>query len=133
MSAACRRSIRRGALLALRYLVAWVAGAALGTTPGSHRAEARAAVFTVGVAHPHEATNLPGLTGSKPFFILSLGSDARPGEPITGERSDSIHIIGINPAKHRASILGFPRDSWVSIPGHGTNKINSALSYGGIS
>jgi polyisoprenyl-teichoic acid--peptidoglycan teichoic acid transferase len=131
ITAARHRSIRRTALLSLAGLVAWVAGAALGTTPSSHRSEARAAVFTVGVAHPDQARNLPGLTGSKPFFILSLGSDARPGEAVTGERSDSIHIIGINPAKHRASILGFPRDSWVSIPGHGTNKINAAMTYGG--
>jgi polyisoprenyl-teichoic acid--peptidoglycan teichoic acid transferase len=85
----------------------------------------------VGLAHPNQAQNLPGLTGSKPFFILSLGSDARPGQTIAGERTDSVHIIGINPAKHRASILGFPRDSWVPIPGHGRNKINSAMTLGG--
>jgi polyisoprenyl-teichoic acid--peptidoglycan teichoic acid transferase len=131
MTAARRRSVRRSALLALAGLVAWVAGAALGTSPGSHRSEARAAVISVGLAHPEQAQNLPGLTGTKPFFILSLGSDARPGQAISGERSDSIHIIGINPARRRASILGFPRDSWVPIPGHGTNKINSALTFGG--
>jgi LCP family protein required for cell wall assembly len=37
----------------------------------------------------------------------------------------------VNPAKHAASILGFPRDSFVPIPGHGTQKINSALTFGG--
>jgi LCP family protein required for cell wall assembly len=62
---------------------------------------------------------------------LFLGSDARPGEPVAHERTDSIHIIAINPAKHRATIVGFPRDSWVPIPGHGSNKINSAMYYGG--
>jgi len=85
----------------------------------------------LGLAHPHQVANLPSLTGHKPIFILSLGSDARPGQSVIGERSDSIHIIGINPAEHRASILGFPRDSWVDIPGHGTNKINAAMVYGG--
>src|SRR5207249_5181013 len=88
-------------------------------------------LVAIGAAHPNDARNLPTLTGTKPMFILSLGSDARPGQPPEAERSDSIHIIGINPAKHRASILGFPRDSWVSIPGHGTNKINAALVEGG--
>jgi len=27
--------------------------------------------------------------------------------------------------------VGFPRDSWVAIPGHGTGKINSSLAMGG--
>jgi len=123
--------VRRGALLALAGLVAWVAGAALAAGPAAHRARAREFTFALAAAHPNEARNLPGLTGTKPFFILSLGSDARPGQTIAGQRSDSIHIIGINPVRHRVSILGFPRDSWVSIPGHGQNKINSAMSSGG--
>jgi LCP family protein required for cell wall assembly len=28
-------------------------------------------------------------------------------------------------------MIGFPRDSWVEVPGHGTRKINSALALGG--
>jgi LCP family protein required for cell wall assembly len=118
--------------VSLAGLVAWVAGAALGTSPSRHGGEARAAALvTIGLAHPSEARNLPPITGRKPIFILALGSDARPGQSVPGGRSDSIHIIGINPSKHRASILGFPRDSWVSIPGHGTDKINAAMSDGG--
>jgi LCP family protein required for cell wall assembly len=78
-----------------------------------------------------EASLIPALEGKRPLFILSLGSDARPGQDITRQRSDSIHIIGIDLATNRATILGFPRDSWVNIPGHGTNKINSAMSAGG--
>ena len=126
--------MRRAATLALLGLAAWVAGAALATAPPAHRARARAdtaPAVVLGLAHPHQVANLPPLTGRKPIFILSLGSDARPGEPVAGERSDSIHIIGINPAAHRASILGFPRDSWVSIPGVGTDKINAAMVFGG--
>jgi LCP family protein required for cell wall assembly len=46
-------------------------------------------------------------------------------------RSDSIHLIGVNVKAHRASILGFPRDSWVNIPGHGTDKITTAMYFGG--
>src|SRR5207248_6319162 len=112
----------------------WIAGSVIATSPHAHRSAARAdtaPTVVLGLAHPHQVANLPSLTGHKPIFILSLGSDARPGQSITGERSDSIHIIGINPAEHRASILGFPRDSWVDIPGHGTNKINAAMVYGG--
>jgi LCP family protein required for cell wall assembly len=108
-------------------LAVWVTGSALGTasTPAA-QAEPR---FAVGLAHPAQA--FPTLTGNKPIFVLALGSDARPGEPIDKERSDSIHIVGLNPAKHQASILGFPRDSYVDIPGHGKDKITAAMSFGG--
>ena len=46
-------------------------------------------------------------------------------------RSDSIHILGINPAQHRATIYGIPRDSWVTVSTGGTNKINAAMPVGG--
>src|SRR5207249_6307314 len=60
-----------------------------------------------------------------------LGSDARPGEDIFHERSDSIHLIGVNPATGAGVVLGFPRDSYVDIPGVGFDKINAALTRGG--
>ena len=28
-------------------------------------------------------------------------------------------------------MIGIPRDSWVSIPGYGSDRINAALYYGG--
>lgn len=117
---------RRAALIAI-LMVAWVAGTALGTAPGTPTATA-APLFQLQQAH---AGYVPPLDGSEPIFILLLGSDARPGEEITGQRADSIHLVGINPEKHQASILGFPRDAWVSIPGYGMNKINAAMTAGG--
>jgi polyisoprenyl-teichoic acid--peptidoglycan teichoic acid transferase len=110
-------------------LVAWNAGMAFGTLGAVSTRVARAEpLFTLGKVN---AAFVPSLEGDKPVFILFLGSDARPGEPVDGTRSDSIHLVAINPAKHRATVLGFPRDSWVDIPGHGTDKINSAMVYGG--
>jgi LCP family protein required for cell wall assembly len=79
----------------------------------------------------HGTSFVPALQGKRPLFILTLGSDARPGQQALRERSDSIHIIGVNLATHRATILGFPRDSWVQIPGCGTAKITTAMSCGG--
>jgi LCP family protein required for cell wall assembly len=64
------------------------------------------------------------------IFILVIGSDARVGNP-TGARADAIHVVGVNTRTLRAGILNFPRDSWVSIPGHGSGKINEALVDGG--
>jgi LCP family protein required for cell wall assembly len=69
--------------------------------------------------------------GRDVIWVLAVGSDARPGEDMTRSRGDAIQMVGINTKTGAASILGVPRDSWVSIPGHGTNKINSALYFGG--
>lgn len=77
----------------------------------------------------HSASFVPALEGGRPMFILALGSDARPG--LRGARADSIHLIGLDLERERATILGFPRDSWVPIPGFGTDRINTALSLGG--
>ena len=110
-------------------LIAWVTGSVLGAgSPiGVDRASA-APLFQIGKAH---AGYTPVLDGSEPIFILIIGSDARPGQAVSEQRADSLHVLAINPAKGKASILGIPRDSYVPIPGHGTNKINTGLFYGG--
>lgn len=64
-------------------------------------------------------------------WVLALGSDARPGEPVLRMRADAIQLIGINLRTGRGSIIGIPRDSWVRIPGHGMDKINAAMQLGG--
>ncbi|MDT0200978.1 LCP family protein [Nocardioides sp. AE5] len=64
-------------------------------------------------------------------WILVLGSDARPGQAITRQRADAIQLVGINSKTGAATVIGVPRDSWVSIPGRGNNKINAAMSLGG--
>jgi polyisoprenyl-teichoic acid--peptidoglycan teichoic acid transferase len=65
------------------------------------------------------------------LFILAIGSDARPGQSVARARADSLHIIGVNPPRGTASIVGIPRDSYVPIPGAGSEKINASLFFGG--
>lgn len=65
----------------------------------------------------------------EPVFILVLGIDGRPG--IDSDRSDAIHLIGVNPGAGSATILDIPRDTYVTIPGRGKNKINDAYTEGG--
>lgn len=65
------------------------------------------------------------------LFILVAGSDARPNEDVRRTRSDSIHLLAVNPKTLEGTVLGFPRDSWVDIPGQGAGKINTALQLGG--
>lgn len=62
--------------------------------------------------------------------ILVLGSDARPGG---GFRTDIIMLVSINPKHGSATVLSFPRDLWVDLPGWGANRINTAMVYGGFS
>jgi len=107
-------------------LVAWIAGSTLGTVTTEH-ASARP-LLTIGKAH---ASYTPSLTGNTPIFILVIGSGARPGDDVAHSLADSIHLVGINPALHEATILNFPRDSWVNIPGYGSSKINAAMVDGG--
>jgi LCP family protein required for cell wall assembly len=65
------------------------------------------------------------------LWMLTLGSDAREGQPVARSRADSIHLVGINARTGRGVVIGLPRDSYVSIPGHGSDKINASMVYGG--
>ncbi|MBS44645.1 MAG: transcriptional regulator [Nocardioides sp.] len=64
-------------------------------------------------------------------WILGVGSDARPGEDMTRVRGDALQLVGINTRTGAATSIGVPRDSYVSIPGVGNQRINAALYYGG--
>lgn len=64
-------------------------------------------------------------------WILAVGSDARPGENPLRVRGDALQMIGINTRTGAATSIGIPRDSWVRIPGAGSNRVNAALYYGG--
>ena len=64
-------------------------------------------------------------------WILALGSDARRGQSVLSSRADTIQLVGFNPHTGHATIIGIPRDSYVDIPGHGRDKINASMVYGG--
>jgi LCP family protein required for cell wall assembly len=72
---------------------------------------------------------LPG----EPLNILLIGSDKRPGKSSQGDagRSDSLILIRMDSRRGFISMLSFPRDLYVPIPGAGTEKINAAYSLGG--
>jgi polyisoprenyl-teichoic acid--peptidoglycan teichoic acid transferase len=64
-------------------------------------------------------------------WILAVGSDARPGEDMTRVRGDALQLVGMNTETGAATSIGIARDSYVSIPGYGSNRINAALYFGG--
>jgi LCP family protein required for cell wall assembly len=69
--------------------------------------------------------------------ILMLGSDSRvsAGDPSQwaagAQRTDAIMLLHLTADRKSAYVMSIPRDSWVNVPGHGTNKVNSAFSLGG--
>jgi polyisoprenyl-teichoic acid--peptidoglycan teichoic acid transferase len=71
-------------------------------------------------------TAVPGPGGA--MNILLVGTDARPGEDIS--RTDTIVLAHVDPYTNRVSMLSFPRDLLVNVPGYGKNKINAAYLIG---
>ena len=73
------------------------------------------------------AAGTPGTT------YLLAGSDARPvgqADGTTGGRSDTILLLHV-PVSGPTALISLPRDSYVKIRGHGSNKLNAAYSWGG--
>ncbi|MFC7374018.1 LCP family protein [Brachybacterium sp. GCM10030267] len=73
--------------------------------------------------------------GSGRNFLL-LGSDKRSeedaaSEGVSGQRSDVVMLVHVTDDNQQVYITSFPRDLYVDIPGHGKNRINAALAFGG--
>ncbi len=64
-----------------------------------------------------------------PADILVLGLDARPGESYA-TRTDSIILVGIQPRRMRVSLLSIPRDVFITVPGYGSQRINTVNVLG---
>ena len=75
-------------------------------------------------AHP---TKEEGAAADALNFVV-MGYDGRePSVDATG----SLMILHLNAKRDQAYLISFPRDMWVSIPGHGNNKLNAAYGFGG--
>jgi LCP family protein required for cell wall assembly len=61
--------------------------------------------------------------------LLILGSDFRPD---AGYRTDVIMLLSVNTLKNTASLISFPRDLYVEIPGWETQRLNTAQQHGGF-
>lgn len=63
--------------------------------------------------------------------ILLLGTDNRKDDNVTSARTDSMMIISLNKKTEQVTMTSILRDSYVTIPGHGSNRLNAAYSFGG--
>jgi polyisoprenyl-teichoic acid--peptidoglycan teichoic acid transferase len=76
---------------------------------------------------------LDNVDAGGPQTILILGSDRRFADikAKTPVRSDTIILVRLDPSRGATAVMSLPRDLKVSIPGHGTDKINAAYALGG--
>ena len=68
----------------------------------------------------------------QPYNVLFIGIDrgSIPGEE-GNTRSDVMIFLSLNVKEKKAVMVSIPRDTKVTIPGYGTEKINAAHSFGG--
>jgi LCP family protein required for cell wall assembly len=106
-------------------------------------------VWLVGVpayawSHVDRVDDNPG--GKRPAdqpgtTFLIVGSDSREGltkaqqkklgtGSVGGQRTDTMMLLYI-PRTGKPALISIPRDSYVAIPEHGKNKINTAYAFGG--
>ncbi len=76
-------------------------------------------------------TQEPKSLGDRPWNILVIGSDKRAGKGGGGGLGDTLILVRLDTKRNFVSMLSFPRDLYVSIPGYGQNKINAAYAFGG--
>src|SRR3954467_4449059 len=82
---------------------------------------------------PHIKGVLDDVPAGKPQTIMLLGSDRRyiAIKQKNPTRSDTIMLLRLDPSKGATAVMSIPRDLKVTIPGHGTSKINDSYSIGG--
>ena len=125
----------------------------LGATQQGHRSDgtgqvdATVAGGPTAESDPVDSTAAPGTVPAETFpaadhraiNFLIIGADSNvcvdPGSPFAksfandasnGERSDTIMVLRLDTSSRRVSVLSFPRDLWVKIPGNGSGRINAA-------
>ena len=69
------------------------------------------------------------LSLQSPTNILILGIDRRPGEG-NAVRTDTMLLVHTDLSSRRLVLLSIPRDLWVTIPGKGEERINTAHLFG---
>ena len=119
-------------IAALGLVAALAAGLVVATSPRQPATAQDAAAVTVQRAHAGSATP----TLKRRVVLLTIGSDSGApkfgrGGAVESGRADALQLVIIDRARRRGAVVSFPRDSYVPIPGHGTNKINAAMAFGG--
>ncbi|MCU1404735.1 MAG: LytR family transcriptional regulator [Glaciihabitans sp.] len=135
-----RRKVRRRRRVALRWLAILVVGAILATAGYAFYNYQH---FVGGVTHVDAITNASAGSDADGENILLVGDDHRP-DNATAEQlaqigteqdggstsTDTMIVLHVPADGGTATMISFPRDSWVAIPGFGKNKLNAAFEFG---
>ena len=121
------------------WVMMWIVLLLVGVGAGLAVASVRLLSTTLAEASPDNAVvnqaekTVDPVLPDAPINILLLGSDKRAGAEGNGDpgRSDSIILVRMDNEQGFISMLSFPRDLYVNIPGHGVDKINAAFALGG--
>jgi polyisoprenyl-teichoic acid--peptidoglycan teichoic acid transferase len=124
MSHRIRDLLRRAARLQRLVPLAVVLAVTAFVVPPAAVSQAPATLVKVEGAHEVDVPD-------RVVWVLLLGSDAREGQPVLRSRADAIQLVGFNASTGAATAIGIPRDSYVNVPGHGRNKINASMYFGG--
>src|SRR3954447_16481310 len=115
----------------LGALVMILASASATTVLGIHQVDRIASAFHGNI---HVDKLLAQADPGKPQTVLLIGSDKRAKgarDAGGGARSDTMILMRLDASKNAIALMSLPRDLKVRIPGHGTDKLNAAYSYGG--
>ena len=132
--------------IAVCLLVATVSGVMAGMYFGTeHLADNVRRYPGVFAGVPEQARPPDTKAETEALSILLVGSDTRADAPTTGTgagstgdtlgrgRSDVVMLVRIDKEFTHATVVSFPRDSWVAVPGHGRAKVNASFALGGPS
>jgi len=82
--------------------------------------------------HPSKAQTAPrptkGQGAADALNFVLIGYDSRDAG---AGRSGSLMILHLNAKRDQAYVVSFSADTWVSMPGHGNNKMSAAYGMGG--
>ncbi|MET3684225.1 LCP family protein required for cell wall assembly [Alkalibacillus flavidus] len=95
---------------------------------GKSAAEDEMGSFTDSEKLEQFSDDFQGADSDGPMNVLLVGTDSDDG---SAARTDTIMIGQFDPSNNEAKLVSIMRDSLVTIPGHGQQKINAAFAIGG--
>jgi LCP family protein required for cell wall assembly len=107
------------AFMVLTPLHAWTQVSRADTTPAGERPEP-------GRGHNYLLVGSDSREGLTPEQRRSLGTGSA-----EGKRTDSIILVHVPESGGKSVLVSLPRDSYVPIPGRGSDKINASYAIGG--
>jgi len=83
--------------------------------------------FLINTVAPLSTIDPSFANGQETINFLLIGSDLRSGSSF---RTDTMVVAILRPNEGQVSLISIPRDLWVSIPGWGNQRINTAYQHG---